>query len=754
MRRPRTHDTAIVPASMLGKWTLGFAEPRANYLLKPQSRNRQEVEASAASSDKFSVPGRSRPQRGRLDRQTDETQVPRPRRVALDDPHATDPSLTGVKAARLAEAGRAGLPIVAGEVITTAATSPQSASEGRREPSGPLPGVVDQVWTRVARSGSLTVVVRSSSPNEDGEYRSMAGQFVSVTDVSDHAKFVSAIDEVIDSAHIDGTDAAMAVLVQEQLDPLVSGVLFTVDPVNPTNTGYSVAYVEGSPKSLVGGIRSGRSALLSRRGRRIDGIGYDTTLTKDRSRRLAALARRAEGLFRSPQDIEWAFDEHDRLRLLQSRPITTLPSQITARGPVFGAGPVAETFPERLSPLETDMWVTPMAEGLRATMSMLCVAPQAQLDASPIVTDHDGWVICDLDLLEPRPPGPMRRLFDPRPTVRRLKVAWRMGRLRAALPLLTRSSIARADACLAAVGHPTTLTEAQLAAVVSNGRRSLVTLHAQEAAAGVFIDNADTTTSAQSTALRVVADCRERGLSDKHILETEPVTMALFAPSVFPADRRLPDIASVPPAPADNPADELAVLREALKLRIRWTQEIMAVCVRNLAQMLTDAHRLSDPRLAANLTLDQLVVAALTHHVMIELTKDCGSGTPGPPTRFRYTRSGDVVPQHTMTDGESIGVSGGRVSGPAWNLEDGPPPPGRILITAHMDPRLAHHLPQAYGLVSESGSSLSHLAILARELSVPAVAQVAGARDRFPSGSAVSIDGWDGSVTHLTEGLQ
>ena len=749
MRRPRNHDATIVPSSARDS-----GQSRAVRRVKPPDRNRRVMEASGAPSDEFSVVRRFRAPEARFDRQTDETRDPRPLRLALDDPRATDPALAGVKAARLAEAGLAGLPIVAGEVITTATTTLRANPDGYGEPSDPLPEVVEQVWAAVSRSGSLTIVVRSSSPSEDGERRSMAGQFVSVTDVSDHTRFISAVDEVIGSGRIAGSDVAMAILVQEQLEPIVSGVLFTVDPVHPATKGYSVAYIEGSPKGLVGGMRNGRSATLSRRGRRIDGMAFDTALTKERSRQLAALARRAEALFGSPQDIEWAFDEDDRLWLLQSRPITTLPSQAIAEGPVFGAGPVAETFPERLSPLEADMWVTAMAEGLRATMGMLRVAPQAQLDASPIVTDHDGWVVCDLDLLEPRPAGPVRRFLDPRPTVRRLRVAWRMGRLRAALPILTRNTISRADAALAAVGHPSTLSDAELAAVVSNGRRSLVALHAQEAAAGVFIDDdAGCATSAQSAALRVVTHCRERGLSDDDILQTEPATLAFYAPAVFPAERCLPDRISILPAPADNPDAELAILREALKLRIRWTQEVMAVCARNLALRLADAHRIPDPSHAVNLTLDQLVGAALTNHGSVESTIDRGSDTPGPPTRFRYSRSGDVVAQPITTDGDSIGVSGGRVSGLTWNLDDGPPPPGRILISAHMDPRIARDLALARGLVAESGNSLSHLAILARELSVPAIARVAGARDRFPSGSAVTIDGWDGSVTPLAEGV-
>ena len=575
----------------------------------------------------------------------------------------------------------------------------------------------------------------------------MAGQFVSVTDVSDRAQFMGALSEVVASAHLDGERVPMAVLVQRQLEPIVSGVLFTVDPTSPSTKGFAVSYVDGPPSELVGGVRNGRGTRLGRHGRRIDGTSHDEALTKRRCRQLAALARRTESLFDSPQDIEWAFDENDDLRLLQSRPITTVPSKVVPYGPVFGAGPVAETFPEPLTPLEVDMWVKPMAEGLRATMSMLCVASQAQLDASPIVTDHDGWVVCDLDLLDPAPPSTLRRIFDPVPTIRRLRVAWRMGRLRAALPLLARAAISRADAALTAVDHPSALTPAQLAAVIENGRRSLVALHAQESAAGVFLNSdAPPATSAQAAALRVVADCRDRGLDDRRILETEPVTLSLFSPAVYPDDRHLPHDPEHLAAPEADPPDSLPILREALKLRIRWTQEVMAACVRELAGRLTAARRLEHQRLVVELAVDDLVTAALTQHAPVDVTADGRPDVPGPPARFRYSRTGDLIPQRDERAGHAVGVSGGRINGSTWDLADGPPPPDRVLVTPTMDPRLAQHLQQARGLVSESGSSLSHLAILARELGVPAVAQVTDACDRFPSGTDVCLDGWEGSV--------
>ena len=57
-------------------------------------------------------------------------------------------------------------------------------------------------------------------------------------------------------------------------------------------------------------------------------------------------------------------------------------------------------------------------------------------------------------------------------------------------------------------------------------------------------------------------------------------------------------------------------------------------------------------------------------------------------------------------------------------------------------------LPSLDGLVSETGSALSHLAILAREMGVAAVVGVDDARRRFPPGAQLFVDGGVGDV-HL-----
>lgn len=65
-------------------------------------------------------------------------------------------------------------------------------------------------------------------------------------------------------------------------------------------------------------------------------------------KQLVALGDRLVEVFGAPQDVEWALVDGD-LVLLQARPVTTVIRGVPD-GPVYGPGPVAETFPEPLSP--------------------------------------------------------------------------------------------------------------------------------------------------------------------------------------------------------------------------------------------------------------------------------------------------------------------------------------------------------------------------------------------------------------------
>ncbi len=98
------------------------------------------------------------------------------------------------------------------------------------------------------------------------------------------------------------------------------------------------------------------------------------------------------------------------------------------------------------------------------------------------------------------------------------------------------------------------------------------------------------------------------------------------------------------------------------------------------------------------------------------------------------------------------GCSPGRVSATAMVI-DSPSADtvidGEILVAGSTDPGWVFLMVAASGLVAEQGNMLSHTAIIGRELGVPTVVGVAGARSLIEDGSTIEIDGRAGTVVRL-----
>ena len=71
---------------------------------------------------------------------------------------------------------------------------------------------------------------------------------------------------------------------------------------------------------------------------------------------------------------------------------------------------------------------------------------------------------------------------------------------------------------------------------------------------------------------------------------------------------------------------------------------------------------------------------------------------------------------------------------------------GRILVAERTDPGWTPLFPLAAGILVERGSLLSHSAIVARELGIPAVVAVRGLMSRVRSGDLVTFDGSTGEI--------
>jgi pyruvate,water dikinase len=657
---------------------------------------------------------------------------------------ATDAEAAGAKASALARAHTAGLPVLPGYVI-----SPDAAEAVAQRRPGLAMASARLAWEALSDSGSRSVVVRSSSTVEDGESSSMAGRFTSVLDVRGWDGFLDAVREVVESgaAVHDGlpVPGRMAVLVQPFIEPVAGGVMFGADPVTGRRDRLVVAAVAGGPDQLVSGEVDGVQITLTPRGHVTDSTGSIDGLDRAALRNLVNLAHRAADVFGGPQDVEWALVDGSVV-MLQSRPITAAAVPADPKGIVYGPGPVAETFPSPLTELEQDLWLTPLRDAMREVLRLTGAASRKRVERSDVVIALEGRVAVDLGLLGDDT-GEKKSFFsklDPRPPSRRLRAAWRVGRLRAALPGLARDVVDEIDEQLAAVPSIASLDDGELFTVLERSKQALVSLHGYEMLAGQLLSQHDTPVTAAGAALRVLAKYRDTDATADELIARHPVLLALVPPSLgAPVE--------LPPAPrvlgTIDDVDVDALLREALRLRARWVQELTARVALEIGRRLYERGSLPDPMAVRSLRVEELRALANGARAFDAPAEPVLDETPL-PARFRLSAERTPVPVHGKrgdADG-GRGAGGGRRRG-IVQPADALPVDGAVLVVRTLDPGLAPMLPGLAGLIAETGSVLSHLAILARELQIPTVVGVDDAVRRFPPGTAVVVDGTTGEVT-------
>lgn len=115
---------------------------------------------------------------------------------------------------------------------------------------------------------------------------------------------------------------------------------------------------------------------------------------------------------------------------------------------------------------------------------------------------------------------------------------------------------------------------------------------------------------------------------------------------------------------------------------------------------------------------------------------------------------GGTSDRGTQVDDErnGIGCSHGRVRGCVRLVHDPADAVGcepAILVATHTDPGWVLLFPSAIAVIAERGSLLSHTAIVARELGIPAVVSLTGATQWLEDGDVVEVDGDSGLVRRL-----
>src|SRR5690606_40474339 len=161
------------------------------------------------------------------------------------------------------------------------------------------------------------------------------------------------------------------------------------------------------------------------------------------------------------------------------------------------------------------------------------------------------------------------------------------------------------------------LSNGELLSVLDNGRTALRALHGYEARAGRLGPADGGTGTAAARALTAVAGARAEGVGLDDLVARDPVVLALAPPRVGadvavqlgPVDTI--DLRDGAPTlvPVAEPADEAAVVREALRLRARWVQELTARAAWELGARLVRIGVLDDRADVRRMTVDQLPAA-------------------------------------------------------------------------------------------------------------------------------------------------
>ena len=169
--------------------------------------------------------------------------------------------------------------------------------------------------------------VRSSASVEDGAEHSYAGQFATLLDVQppDLESAIETVRASTDSQtarayadQVESVEIRMAVMVQDMVSPVVSGVVFSRNPVTGLNEVVLEA-IEGRGDRLVGeGVTPWRWV---RRGADWTEQPEESTAADQIVEQVVAECRRLAAVFGAPLDLEWVWDGN-QVWWVQARPIT------------------------------------------------------------------------------------------------------------------------------------------------------------------------------------------------------------------------------------------------------------------------------------------------------------------------------------------------------------------------------------------------------------------------------------------------
>lgn len=257
-----------------------------------------------------------------------------------------------------------------------------------------------------AQLGTGPFAVRSSGVAEDGAEHSFAGMYETVLGVAAE-DLPDAVERCLASAGADrvadydrGSGTGMAVLIQRMIQPTAAGVALTADPVTGDRQTCVVSAVRGLGERLVSGAAHGDEWSV------IDGRATprrqpERAIEARQAEAVASEALRIAAARGAPQDIEWAIDGDGALWILQARPMTALPPEVSWEPPAPGAYTrqlrYGEWIAEPVSPLFESWLLTAMEERTHADYLRLL----GQRVPRPYHVVVNGWYFYTLNWATP-----------------------------------------------------------------------------------------------------------------------------------------------------------------------------------------------------------------------------------------------------------------------------------------------------------------------------------------------------------------
>ena len=316
----------------------------------------------------------------------------------LSDVRMADAAEVGGKAAGLGELIAVGARVPDGVVLTAAAAE---LIMDEREPL--LRAAADEL-------GTGPFAVRSSGIAEVGAAASYAGMYETVLNVSAD-ELATATDRSISSAGAarvaayapasHGTDRRLAVIIQRMVAPAAAGVVLTADPITGNRRSTVISAVRGIGDRLVSGGAIGDEWIV---------VGRDATprrqpehaLDRRQAIQVASEARRIATARGAPQDIEWAIDADGTLWILQARPMTALPREVSWDPPASGAFTRTFRFGEWISEPVTPLFESWLLTAMEDRLHVLLEEMLGERDPRPYHVVVNGWYYYSINWLSAR----------------------------------------------------------------------------------------------------------------------------------------------------------------------------------------------------------------------------------------------------------------------------------------------------------------------------------------------------------------